>query len=343
MSVASLLAWVGRAASLGAFVAGSGVALYAAGPPLGGGALEPLTVTAEAAPLKAGDPAADRLGPLRFLGALVLRSGHERFGGISGLLHAPACGRLLAVTDTGSFLLLEPQEEGQRLTGVARAWIAPVLDGKGLPPSSKWQADAEALALDPASGDLWVWFELDDRGQRYAGIDPCREETLKTGAAETWRPKEIAGWPQNGGVEAAGFVGGRHLILSESASAGPDLREGHLFAGGRSQRVAWPVSEGFEPTDLVALDDRTLLVLERRFSPARGAAARLARATIDPATGAISGKETLARFEPPILVDNFEALAVAREAGRTFLYVASDDNFNPLQRTLLLKFELAPG
>jgi hypothetical protein len=35
-----------------------------------------------------------------------------------------------------------------------------------------------------------------------------------------------------------------------------------------------------------------------------------------------------------------EALAVEREGGRTILWIASDDNFNPLQRTLLLKFGL---
>jgi hypothetical protein len=36
-----------------------------------------------------------------------------------------------------------------------------------------------------------------------------------------------------------------------------------------------------------------------------------------------------------------EALSVDSENGRTILWIASDDNFNPLQRTLLLKFALA--
>jgi hypothetical protein len=35
-----------------------------------------------------------------------------------------------------------------------------------------------------------------------------------------------------------------------------------------------------------------------------------------------------------------EALALRRDGGRTFLYIASDDNLNSLQRTLLMKFEL---
>ena len=43
----------------------------------------------------------------------------------------------------------------------------------------------------------------------------------------------------------------------------------------------------------------------------------------------------------PAEIDNMEALGVHRDgAGRTILTVMSDDNFNPLQRTLLLQFAL---
>ena len=42
----------------------------------------------------------------------------------------------------------------------------------------------------------------------------------------------------------------------------------------------------------------------------------------------------------PAAIDNMEALSVTRERGRTILWIASDDNFSPLQRTLLLKFAL---
>jgi hypothetical protein len=49
----------------------------------------------------------------------------------------------------------------------------------------------------------------------------------------------------------------------------------------------------------------------------------------------------IAEFLPPVTVDNFEGVAVRRgEDGETLVYVLSDDNFNPDQRTLLLMFEL---
>jgi hypothetical protein len=41
------------------------------------------------------------------------------------------------------------------------------------------------------------------------------------------------------------------------------------------------------------------------------------------------------------VIDNMEALAAHRNAaGDTVLTVVSDDNFNPLQRTILLRFAI---
>ncbi len=49
----------------------------------------------------------------------------------------------------------------------------------------------------------------------------------------------------------------------------------------------------------------------------------------------------VAVLRPPLTVDNLEGVAVRRgAAGGTLIYLVSDDNFNPLQRTLLLLFAL---
>jgi hypothetical protein len=61
---------------------------------------------------------------------------------------------------------------------------------------------------------------------------------------------------------------------------------------------------------------------------------------------ALDGKRTmlsardLARLAPPLTVDNMEGIAIRRDGDRTFVYLLSDDNLNPLQRTILMKFEL---
>ena len=52
--------------------------------------------------------------------------------------------------------------------------------------------------------------------------------------------------------------------------------------------------------------------------------------------------EELARLASPYAVDNLEGLAATKgPRGETLLWLISDDNFNPLQRNLLLLFELA--
>ena len=56
--------------------------------------------------------------------------------------------------------------------------------------------------------------------------------------------------------------------------------------------------------------------------------------------GAIVERVEIATFRAPIIADNLEAMSLTREGGRTILWIASDDNYNPLQRTLLLKFAL---
>ena len=54
----------------------------------------------------------------------------------------------------------------------------------------------------------------------------------------------------------------------------------------------------------------------------------------------LKGKEII-RIERPLVVDNFEGIAVREDARLgTLIYIISDDNYNPFQRTLLLQFRL---
>jgi hypothetical protein len=51
----------------------------------------------------------------------------------------------------------------------------------------------------------------------------------------------------------------------------------------------------------------------------------------------------IGELAPPLPSDNFEGLAVVPDAaGGAVLWVISDDNRSPLQRTLLLKFRWPP-
>ena len=72
-----------------------------------------------------------------------------------------------------------------------------------------------------------------------------------------------------------------------------------------------------------------------------GVAAKLTLGGIpDLREGAVLSGEEIAHLRPPTTVDNMEGLSIGREGRRTIVWIASDDNFSALQRTLLLKFAL---
>ena len=84
-------------------------------------------------------------------------------------------------------------------------------------------------------------------------------------------------------------------------------------------------------------------MLERRFTLRDGVAVRIRRINrADILPGADLDPDLVAEFRAPIAVDNFEGIAVRQgPRGATLIYIISDDNLNPLQRTLLMIFELA--
>jgi hypothetical protein len=99
---------------------------------------------------------------------------------------------------------------------------------------------------------------------------------------------------------------------------------------------------GYRITDAALLPGGGLMFLNRRVGLFEGFSARLTLAAAPRLTAGalLSGKE-IAALGRPLTVDNMEALSITREGGRTIVWIASDDNFNPmLQRTLLMKFVL---
>jgi hypothetical protein len=339
--------------NLAGLLLGSAAAAWVAGPPLAMGSVASVAVEARPVALDARDPARGQVGRLAYLGGLELRATDRRFGGISALLWEPACNRLLAVTDTGAWVILAPEESGDRLVGLRAAWMAPLADTSGRPPASKFAADAEGLAR---LGDaLLVSFELDHRLQEYRGVSACEPESLGRPAVAVHRPAAMQGWPSNGGAEAIADAttakGERLLILSEDAARPGGLRDGFLWSaddGATTPVLHRPPRGGSGTMQATGMDrvpgtDRHL-ILFRRFTPLEGVSALVAERTGDLRAGDPAPFEVaeIARFAPPLAVDNMEGIAVRREGERLFVYLVSDDNFNPLQKTLLLKFELLP-
>lgn len=310
--------------------------LAAAPPPADGVAVLPLKATALA--LAPRDPAVRDVGRLRYMGGVELQSSNAAFGGLSGLA-AGADGWLLSVSDTGNWVAFRTVEKHGRLTGVRDGVIAPLLDETGEAAAVKKAGDAEALVWD-ADGTVSVSFEQSHRIAVYPRIDPARPDSLRAAATRIIRTPATSGWPANGGGEALARLGdGALLWFAEDAQdaqgRSPVLR---IAADGTVTAMLYAPPPGFRPTDAVEVAPNRVLIVNRRFSPLAGMSAVVTLATI----GAVMEPDEIARLVPPLTTENMEGLALVRAAGRTFVYLVSDDNFAGYQRTLLLKFELLP-
>ena len=100
--------------------------------------------------------------------------------------------------------------------------------------------------------------------------------------------------------------------------------------------------DDFDISSARFLPDGDLILLERRFSLSAGIAMRLRRIPGDTIkVGARLDGAIILDAGMTSQIDNMEGLAVSQdEEGRTILTLVSDDNYNILQRTLILQFAL---
>jgi len=285
-------------------------------------------------PLDAEDPKRVRAGALRYLGGWELKGRDPAFGSFSAMIAEPD--RLTLLNDAGGVVTLRLAARGG-IAGVAFG------DLPGGPGGSyyKYTRDSESMTRDRTDGRIWIGFEGRNAIYRYdAGLT-----RVEAGA----RPAAMRRWPGNGGAEAMVRLGsGRFLVFSERAAGPPGAPEALIFdrdptdPTAQVARFFYRPPDGFRVTDAAELPDGRLLILHRRlaFWPIASAAVSL----LDPrriAPGEIALGKVIATLEPPLAVDNMEALGVVREGAETIVWIASDDNFRaPFQRNLLLKFAL---
>ncbi len=288
------------------------------------------------------DPGVRRVGALTYLGGIRLNSRDPAFGGFSAMTLVGD--RFTLLSDGGNVVRFRMGADW-RPYGLHFSYL-PAGPGTGW---EKRDRDSESMAMDPATGRIWVGFERANQFWRYAPDFKAAEGRVA--------PAAMKRWPENGGPESlARMPDGRFVTISEEAKVpkphwrGPEAlrlhsRIGLIFAGdplaGRARRFGYMVAPRHDVADAVALPDGDLLVLERSFALPFRFGNRIVRvAARDVAPGRVARGRLLATLAAPLIHDNFEGMAVAREGGRTILWLVSDDNQFPLQRSLLLKFAL---
>lgn len=285
------------------------------------------------------------VGALGLRGVIELPDGGG-VGGLSGLWVSEDGRRFAAVSDDGRTLTGRLEYDGSgRLTGAGGFSAArlPLDDGRG---QRGRRNDSEELVRLPGGGWL-VSFERNHRILRYAEGTDRPEGTPQ----RLPTPPGLSDAPSNSGVEAlAALPDGGLLAIEEGEDNGTVEHRAWLSraapaAAGDWQTLTYRTAPRFRPTGAAALPDGGVLVLERRVSLLGGWASRIVRVPAHALRpGAVIEGEELARLEPPLLTDNFESIAVRPGAdGEILVYIVSDDNRSPLQRTYLALFALPPG
>lgn len=288
------------------------------------------------------DPTRVRFGELEFRGGLALTSNFEAFGGISGLHMEPDGARFLAVTDNGSWLRGRIVYEKGRPAGVADAEMAPVLGSDGKPLAASGWFDMESLAeLD---GHFYIGIE---RVEQIIRLDVARNGFAARGEPIAV-PPDFKKFPKNKSLEClaaapkTSALAGNLIVITEKSLDAAGNIHSFLINGDKVERFTVKRSDDFDVTDCTMLSPSELLILERRYSPARGVAMRIRRVPLTALKpGALIDGKIMIEADMGFQVDNMEGIAVHRNAdGETIITLVSDDNFSVVQRNLLLQFAL---
>jgi len=287
-------------------------------------------------------PKQTRFGALDFRGGLVLESPAKEFGGISAIRVAADGQNFISLTDKGNWLRGRIVYRGTVPIAIRDAEMAPMLGPDRRPLRSRGWYDTESLAED--GGTLYVGIE---RVHRIVRFDYGRDGLLALGVPIPV-PTGFRSLPSNGSLECLAVppqgapLAGTVIAISE---AGLDARgnlQSFLIGGGNDGTFSLKRTDDFDVSDCAITPGGKLLVLERRFSWTSGIAMRIRSvplAAIKP--GATVDGPELITADMGTQIDNMEGLSVHRAPdGALVLTLISDDNFAPIQRTVLLQFTL---
>lgn len=236
-------------------------------------------------------------------------------------------GRAVMVSDVGDLVLADLRLDGQgRLIGLDHVRTRRLTLQNGQPITDKHDGDAEGLALTP-DGDLLISFERNHRLWNYGRLPSLRPDP---------HPLRIPDFDfaENDGMEAVSITAYGWRIAGEAGGLW-DCTPMRCVVVTPPPQTPVPISDWrITGMDRDPSGDGWFVV-ERRYRAPFDLRGRIRRLAPDGVLGPV-----LVELKLPGTTDNFEGVAAERRGAATRLYILSDDNFNPVQRTLLLAFDV---
>lgn len=308
-------------------------------------ATAPVSIEVNARPLPSFDSrdrSHIRFGKLEYRSGLVLTSRFPGFGGLSGLRLDAKGERFISISDKGNWFTGRILYRGRAMTGLDDVEAAPMLGPDGRPITARGWFDSESIALDGPF--VYIGLERVNQVLRFdfsQGFTRARGEIFAMPAA-------VRRLPFNRGLEALVMVpqgmklAGTLIAISERGLDAQGNLLAFLVGGPTPGSFGVRRTDGFDVSDAVLLPAGELLLLERKFSLVDGVGIRIRRIPLTAmAPGAVVDGPSIFEADLSAEIDNMEGIdAHVTPEGDTVLTMVSDDNFSPIQRTLLLQFTL---
>ncbi|MCF8506101.1 MAG: esterase-like activity of phytase family protein [Caulobacter sp.] len=278
------------------------------------------------------EPDRTAIGDFVYAGGIAITGADtSRLHGLSDLIIEPD-GDVLSVTDDGADLFtgrLVLDETG-RLIGLTEGALRPLTGLDGQPLQGKSWGDAEGVTR-LGNGEMLVSFEREHRIWRYA-------------PSSNRPPKPVAmpavAMAENDGMEG---LAAAPTVIADGYWVG--VEPGGIWFCRLNvscvEKTGLPKPPpGYRLSSLTTGPKGELVILHHSYIPAIGS--RIIVSVVRDPLGARKVIGSLAMTQP-MSVDNYEGVTVVPNGnGGWRLYLLSDDNFSPTQRTLLLAFDWMP-
>ncbi|MEN5115264.1 esterase-like activity of phytase family protein [Brevundimonas diminuta] len=230
----------------------------------------------------------------------------------------------VAVSDSGDLVRgrLELDADG-KLSGLHDLRVRRLTTADGEPIIDKVAGDAEGLALTE-EGEVLISFEREHRIWSYGPLDGLH-------ARPEARAHPGADFPPNEGMEGLAAAADGWRVGGEGGGVWDCSPKGC-----RTMVEPTPPADSWRLTGLERDPGGDgWFAVQRSWRPPFDVRARVRRMDADGTLGPV-----LVELKLPGLTDNFEGIAAEAKGEGVRLYILSDDNANPAQKTLMLAFDV---